>query len=366
MLMYLLFGGLVLVSAYLVRGRPSTALIALLAGSWVAALTSESRHPAVLIVLAATAGIELCFIAATRPTRVGVAAGSVACAATALALLILDARLPLIPHAGAIIVCWLTYVIAWLIGRSIRQTHVHSENLRAQAALQAVTAERLRIARELHDIVAHSIGVIAIQAGAGSRVIETHPDQAQRALTAIEAASRETLAGLRRMLGALREAEPGPGTGPASVTLGPASGLADVDRLAAVTQESGIQVDVRWLGERRPLPPDLDLSAFRIVQEAVTNVMRHAGASQCRICVDQTDDQVKIEVVDNGRGGAISGPGYGITGMRERVSLLGGEFHAGPRPGGGCRVAARLPLPQGTMPNAVVRPAVATLTSAAP
>jgi len=204
-------------------------------------------------------------------------------------------------------------------------------------------AERLRIARELHDIVAHSIGIIAIQAGAGSRVFDARPAEARDALAAIEATSRETLSGLRRMVTGLRRTEPGPGPGQAP--LDPAPGLADIERLAAMTLDAGVQVDVDWHGSREPLRADIDLSAFRIIQEAVTNVVRHAGTSQCHVSIGQQDGQLSIEVTDSGRGGSVTGTGYGITGMRERAALLGGDFSAGPRPGGGFRVAARLPVP---------------------
>ena len=186
-------------------------------------------------------------------------------------------------------------------------------------------AERLRIARELHDIVAHSIGIIAIQAGSGRRVFDARPDEARDAMATIEATSRETLSGLRRMVTGLRRAEPEPGPGQAP--LGPAPGLADIERLAATTLDAGVQVDVDWHGSREPLPADIDASAFRIIQEAMP------------------DGQLSIEVTDSGHGGTAAGTGYGITGMRERAALLGGDFSAGPRPGGGFRVTARLPLP---------------------
>ena len=234
-------------------------------------------------------------------------------------------------------------IIAWLIGHSIRQAQARAELVRAQAAAQAAMAERLRIARELHDMVAHSIGIIAIQAGSGRRVFDARPDEARDALAAIEATSRETLSGLRRMVTGLRRAEPEPGPGQAP--LGPAPGLADIDRLAATTRDAGVQVEVDWRGSREPLPADIDLSAFRIIQEAVTNVVRHAGTGQCQVLIDQQDGQLSIEVTDSGRGGSTAGTGYGITGMRERAALLGGDFSAGPRPGGGFRVAARLPVP---------------------
>jgi signal transduction histidine kinase len=242
----------------------------------------------------------------------------------------------------------LATIIAWLIGHSIRQAQAQAELVRAQAAAHTAMAERLRIARELHDIVAHNIGIIAIQAGAGRRVFDARPDEARDALAAIEATSRETLSGLRRMVTGLRRAdlEPRPGQAPP----GPAPGLAAIERLAASTLAAGVKVDVDWHGSRDPLPADIDLSAFRIIQEAVTNVVRHAGTGQCQVCIDRQDGQLSIEVTDSGRGGSghgggVAGTGYGITGMRERAALLGGDFSAGPRPGGGFRVAARLPLP---------------------
>ena len=236
-------------------------------------------------------------------------------------------------------------IIAWLIGHSIRQAQARAELVRVQAAAQAAMAERLRIARELHDLVAHSIGVIAIQAGSGRRVFDACPDQAREALAAIEATSRETLAGLRRMVTGLRRAEPEPGSWLAP--LGPAPGLADIDRLAGAALGAGVrvEVDVDWRGSREPLPADIDLSAFRIIQEAVTNVVRHAHTDQCRVSIGQQDGQLSIEVTDSGCGGTAAGTGYGITGMRERAALLGGDLSAGPRAGGGFRVAARLPVP---------------------
>ena len=292
---------------------------------------------AVQILIVGAVGIAICYIAATRTRRVW---------ATGLAVVGVGLLIPgpggtdLAQLRGGVAV---VTVVAWLIGHSIRQAQAQAELRRAQAAAQTVMAERLRIARELHDIVAHSIGIIAIQAGAGRRVFDARPAEARDALAAIEATSRETLSGLRRMVTGLRRAEPGPG--PGQVPLGPSPGLADLEQLAAMTLEAGVKVDVDWRGSREPLPADIDLSAFRIIQEAVTNVVRHAGTGRCRVSIDQQDGQLSIEVTDNGRGGAVAGTGYGITGMRERAALLGGDFSAGPRPGGGFRVAARLPLP---------------------
>ncbi|MFJ5307364.1 sensor histidine kinase [Streptomyces sp. NPDC088350] len=231
----------------------------------------------------------------------------------------------------------LSAVVAWLIGNSVRQNRAYTERLTTQAATQAVTAERLRIAREMHDTVAHSIGIIALQAGAAARVTTTQPEAAREAMRAVETEGRETLAGLRRMLVALRAADETP--------VLPA-GLGDVDRLAATTTAAGVRVDVRRRGEPRQLPPDIDLSAFRIIQESVTNVVRHAGTRACRVTLDYRDDELALEVTDDGRGhGTVTDTGFGLAGMRERVALLHGEFTAAPRPEGGFRVAARLPVP---------------------
>ena len=237
----------------------------------------------------------------------------------------------------------LAMVAAWSIGNSVRQRRQFAEARSAETARTAVQAERLRIARELHDMIAHSMGVIAMQAGMGRRVIDSQPEEARQALAVIEDSGRETLAALRRMLGTLRRAEPQAGPAP----LAPAPGLAELDRLTERSRDAGLHVKVTVAdgGDVRPLPPDIDLSAYRIIQEAVTNVARHADTDRCAVVVERRPDTLLIEVLDDGRGGAATGRGYGIQGMRERVSLLGGEFTAGPRPEGGFRVAARIPIP---------------------
>jgi signal transduction histidine kinase len=348
-----------LASAVLLRRLPLVALAVTLAGSVVPSMAPPEEIPAssLQVVFACAAGLEVCYMAATRPRRVSVAGAAMAGAG--LPFLVLELPIPnQLPNGRSgtpvpliTIVVPLAMIIAWLIGNSIRQAQTRTELVRAQAAAQAVMAERLRIARELHDIVAHSIGIIAIQAGSGRRVCDASPAEARDALAAIEATSRETLSGLRRMMTGLRRAEPGSlGPGPGQAPLGPAPGLADIERLAAMTLDAGVQVDVEWLGRREPLPADIDLSAFRIIQEAVTNVVRHAGTDRCLVWIDQQDGYLSIEVTDSGRGAPVSktsaaGTGYGITGMHERAALLGGDFSAGPRPGGGFRVAARLPVP---------------------
>ncbi|MFB4194156.1 sensor histidine kinase [Streptomyces carpaticus] len=326
-------GGLVAAAGLLTR-RTLLALALLLAGTVFATMGLSVKDIPLLQFLPVI--VALCYIAATRPRRTSVRAAAMALAvligyAVARALL----GMPVEVSTAAVVV--LTTVVAWLIGDTIHQGHAHEEALRARAAEAAVTAERLRIARELHDMVAHSVGIIAIQAGMGARVIDSRPAEARKALGAIEATSRETLSGLRRMLGTLRRSAP----------LDPAPGLADLGRLAAGAGEAGVRVEVRWRGERRPLPADIDLSAFRIVQEAVTNVVRHARTGHCRVTLEFTDAALSVEVTDDGRGadGTARGTGYGLAGMRERAALLGGALTAGPRPEGGYRVRATLPLP---------------------
>ncbi|MFJ8386610.1 sensor histidine kinase [Streptomyces sp. NPDC094438] len=281
--------------------------------------------------------LALCFVAAAQPRRTSLAAAGLALVGL---FGYIGVRLVLGLRIGTSVeaVVLMAIVVAWVIGNSQRQERAHARELRTQIAEQAVTAERLRIARELHDMVAHSIGVVAFQAGAARRVIDTQPDGARTALGVIEDTSRETLAGLRRMLGALHDAE--------SDEAGkPLAGLEDVDKLVANARNAGVRVDVEWRGERRPLPPEVDLSAFRIIQESVTNVVKHSRTQQCRVSVVFEPAGLSVVIVDSGSGnGGGEGTGYGIAGMRDRVKLLHGDFAAGPRPEGGYRVSARLPV----------------------
>ncbi|MEV6941355.1 sensor histidine kinase [Streptomyces sp. NPDC051172] len=286
-----------------------------------------------------TTMVALYFVAATHPRRTALIALAMA-VGTLIAYIAVRMLRDWIVSTSAELAVGLVTVIVWLLGSSAHQSRVHAERLSAEHAAQAVTAERLRIAREMHDTVAHSIGIIALQAGAASRVSTTRPEAALAAMRAVENEGRETLAGLRRMLVALRAADEGqtPQAAPA--------GLADVDRLAATTTAAGVRVEVRRLGEPRGLPPDIDLSAFRIVQESVTNVVRHAGTHACRVTLDYRENELALEITDDGPGcGSATDTGFGLAGMRERVALLHGEFTAAPRPEGGFRVTARLPLP---------------------
>ncbi|MEU8513701.1 histidine kinase [Kitasatospora sp. NPDC048722] len=330
------------VAALLVR-LPLAAIAVALAGGLFSLGMWTVPETAVLQFLIADAVVGYCAATRSRPVSLCAAGMPVA---MLLGLFLWGALngYPVNPMAYGGIAA--TVAISWLVGNTIHQSRSHTEALRGRATEQAVTAERLRIARELHDMVAHSIGIIAIQAGMGRRVMDTQPAETRNALDAIEATSRETLAGLRRMLGALRQGEG------ESAPLEVAPGMAELDRLVTNTAAAGVRVELTRTGEPRRLPADVDLAAFRIVQEAVTNVVKHSGTKDCHVTVDHRPDGVEITVVDLGAGasaGSGSGPGhgsgYGIAGMRERVGLLNGEFSAGPRPEGGFRVAARLPLP---------------------
>ncbi|MCX4776640.1 sensor histidine kinase [Streptomyces sp. NBC_01264] len=323
--------------ALLLFRAPLAAVAVALAGT-VFSIGMAVRETTFVLFLLADAAVG--YTAATRSRRLSVPAAGL-CVATLAGYSVWQLARGTFFNASAPAGLASTVAIAWLIGNTIRQNRAHADTVRAQATRQAITAERLRIARELHDMVAHSIGIITIQAGVGSRVMDTQPAETRKALEAIEATGRETLSGLRRMLGALRKGEE------EQAPLDPVPGLAALGDLVGRSASAGVRVYVRWRGERCELPPDVDLAAFRIVQEAVTNVVRHSGTRDCTVTVDYRHGELAVDVVDRGHGraGAPGGSGYGIVGMRERVGLLHGEFSAGPLPDGGFRVAALLPIP---------------------
>jgi signal transduction histidine kinase len=228
----------------------------------------------------------------------------------------------------------------WVTGRAVRQRHVNERQLeheRARASA-AIVAERARIARELHDVVAHAISVMVLQARGGRRVLQSDPADAREAFATIERTGQEALDEMRRLLGMLRKSDE-------ELALAPQPSLKELGKLVEWVQAAGLPVDVAVEGEPRELPPGVDLSAYRIVQEALTNALRHAGPARARVLLRYGADDLELEIADDGVGAADdSGPGYGLIGMRERVSVYGGELHAGPRPGGGYALKVRLPL----------------------
>ncbi|WP_353945630.1 sensor histidine kinase [Streptomyces sp. HUAS MG91] len=331
--------------AGVVRRAPLPGLSLILLGTLLAAFAQPSGGPwggsrEVTLLAFGAADVALGHLVATRPRwqwGTGVAV-SLVVQAIGIGFLARPENM-----VGGVVVALLALLVACMVGLLAGERRAHAEALRSRVVADAVTAERMRIARELHDMVSHSIGVIAIQSGVAARVVESRPREAREALSAIEDTSRETLAGLRRTLVALRGADAPAGTAP----LAPAAGLGDLDALAAATgRDAGVRVDVVRTGPERALPPDIDLAAYRIVQESLTNVVRHAHVDVCRVDVRWSDDALVLEITDAGTGGSATVPGMGITGMRERVSLLHGEFSAGPGPEGGFRVTARIPLPE--------------------
>ena len=247
----------------------------------------------------------------------------------------------------------LATVVAWLAGDNLRQRRARwaalkernefLEREREERARKAMVDERLRIARELHDVVAHAMSVIAVQSGVGNHVIKTQPAEAQKALAAIETTSRSVLIEMRRLLGVLRQ------DGESDAELVPAPGLRDVPALISRVADGGVNTRLRITGAPRVLPAGVDLSAYRIVQEALTNAIKHGGP-RANVTLSYTEQDVSIEVTNdeaasNDRGQHVVKAGHGLIGMRERVAVFDGEFSAQRRPGGGFRVAARLPFP---------------------
>jgi len=289
----------------------------------------EGALPSVLAVGAYT-------VAAQRPGREVVAATSVV-ALLLVALLIADVP-PFGP--GELLTSYAGFGAASLLGRAgrARQQRLDAlESQREEAALRAAADERLRIAQELHDIVAHSLGVIAVQAGVGMHVIDTDPAEAKRSFDSISSASRSSLAEIRRLLNVVRG-------GPAGAAYVPAPGLSDLPQLADDVATAGLSVDLDVDVHPRRLPRSVELAAFRIVQESLTNCLRHADARRAAVRLQYERGGLVVEVSDDGRGPNGSSPGgHGLVGMRERVAAHGGSLETGSGAAGGFRVLARLP-----------------------
>jgi signal transduction histidine kinase len=246
--------------------------------------------------------------------------------------------------------------IAWLAGFALRERAAQAasseeralgaEREREENARRAVFAERVRIARELHDVVAHHVSMMGVQAGAARVVIDRDQAKAKAALAAIELSSRQAVGELHRLLGFLRQAGD-------SDDLAPQPGVGQLARLVASMSDTQLAVDLTVEGETRPLPPTVDVSAYRIVQEALTNTLKHAQASHAEVHLRYWPDELEVEIVDDGRG-AGNGAGHrdgglGLIGMRERAALHGGRLSAGAAPGGGFAVRVKLQTPGGAL-----------------
>lgn len=324
---------LILVQVCALRWQ-TRAPVVVLAGNAVTGLVVWALLPAVTLTGALLAAqIGLCVLSATRPRRVSV---------WALAAMCPPALASGTGGGSGPAVYLLAVVLAWTVGqwRRAQQARTRAETRRA------VVEERARIAREVHDVVAHTLSVMVIQAGAADDVFTERPEQARQALRAIETGARSALGELRLLLRAFRldAAEDGPGE-----QREPGPSLMRLEELADTLRATGMTVRVHREGATDGLPAAVDAAAYRIVQEALTNTLRHAaGADEVSVRVTAEGECVKVTVVDNGSaphgGSTLLGAGRGLVGMKERARLVGGSLHAGPLPGGGFEVAARLPV----------------------
>ena len=328
------------------RPHPVAALCVLLGGLAVVGLMEPK---AVLLGLLPMAYVLYTVAVATRPTTACIALVASVGAAWATAL-------PDFHHVGAAVPFSFLFIVVWMLGFAVGLHRRYTQRLLAvqvllveaerEAVQQKVVQERIRIARDLHDIVAHGMSVITVQAGYGNLVLDDEPEVARAALRTIETVGRQTLNEMRQLVTILRPDSRHLESG--MPDLAPAPGLAQLGDLLQQTSTAGLQVDLCVSGSPRPLPSGIDLAVYRVVQEALTNVLKHANTETAQVTVDFHEDALAIGVIDGGRG--YSGhaelvPGYGMTGMQERMHLYGGTFHASALPGGGFGVTCRLPLP---------------------
>lgn len=324
------------------RSRPVPVLaVVTVAGMAAVALGWMPPHAAILPDLVLV--FALYPVAVTQPSRQAVAALVLSVGGFCGAVLYAVARHPS-PDWGRSLPTLAAQLIipfaVWVVGRAILARRRQEE----QAVRQVLTDERLRIARDLHDGVAHALSLITVQSAVALHVADERPGEARSALTVIEATSREAALELRRMLGLLRTAADDDDPRD-EAQLQPAPTAARLTELADHATSAGAVVDLRIGDGIDALPATIGLAVYRIVQESLTNVIKHAAPARCVVRVDRTDDAMEIEVTDDGRRApAGHPPGHGLVGMRERVSVYGGDFTAGPLPGRGFRVHAKLPL----------------------
>lgn len=269
--------------------------------------------------------------------------------ATGFVVVAIHGDLPPIPAWAA---PFLVLIPLWLIGNALRSRQLRADTFENKAtqleqereiALQiAIAGEQARIARELHDIIAHSVSMMIVQAGAARHVLETSPSEAQEALLAVESTGREAMTELRKMLGLLKDTEEG------GVDLSPQPGLEGLATLISRVEEAGLPVTLRVNGDPHPVPQGVNLAAYRIVQEALTNCLKYSGLAPTEVVLNYRDQELKVEVLDDGASQPatlLTEAGRGLVGMRERVALYGGKLEAGPRIERGYAVRAWLPVP---------------------
>ncbi|WP_258198730.1 sensor histidine kinase [Streptomyces sp. A244] len=245
---------------------------------------------------------------------------------------------------GLILFGWATMGAAWVVGRAVAERRAYAAGFAEQSAQRAVAEERLHIAREVHDIVSHSMGLIVVKASIANHVARSRPQEATDALRVIESISRSALSDVRVLLGVLRSGTPG--EAPVAAETAPAPGVEALPEVAERARTAGVEVDLRVI-HADGLPEGVGRSVFRIVQEALTNVVKHASPTRCKVVVEAAAGEVSIEVTDAGRTGVsarMRPGGQGLVGMRERVEAYGGTFFSGTMPEGGFRVAARIPF----------------------
>jgi signal transduction histidine kinase len=245
-----------------------------------------------------------------------------------------------IPYIGALIVApGILGIVFGARTRSLRAAEARTRELELERR-EAVAAERSRIARELHDVIAHSVSVMTVQAGAAEEMLRVDPARAVDPVRAVQETGRQALVEMKRLVGVLREDD-------AERGLEPQPGLSDVERLVSQVRSAGLRVDLHVDGTPRPLPIGVDLSAYRVVQEALTNALKHAGGASTSVTIAYGERALTIEVTDEGGSVPAGEGGHGLAGMRERIGIFGGTFEAGPRAGGGFAVRALLPLEGG-------------------
>ncbi|WP_229928670.1 sensor histidine kinase [Kitasatospora xanthocidica] len=308
---------------------------------------------------AGTAVIVAAYSAAAYGRRPRTVLLSLPVATAALVVLFTDAKLPHFPNGViAVLVLVPVFAVAYELRMWRRRVDEGRERLTAlereqlAALRRAVELERARIARELHDVVTHNVSMMTIQAGAARKILDTAPDKAREAMAAVESGGRAAMTELRHVMGLLtidsEPADPAPGFDPAAgADLSPQPGLGRLDALVEGVRRAGLPVELAVRGERRPVPPGVELAAYRVVQEALTNTVKHAGGADATVTVEYAPDRLTVDVTDTGgrpTGAAATGNGRGLLGLRERLAVYGGTLRSGPRPRGGYRVTALIPL----------------------